>query len=147
MGPNRLHGRDLSYHQVGSLAVRIASDCLRDDIFISYNYRAPYVVVVKDRGQTLRFYKASHLRIKADLIRQFLKEEGWKDTPPWSTMYSPGGSRYVASRMHMILSSAIDYMRREWWMEYFAVALAATYNTIIVIPSFVLLLLSGVVAT
>lgn len=55
--------------------------------------RAPYIVLATDRGQTLRFYKASQIRLNDAIIREFLTEEGWKSTPVWKTAYSPGGER------------------------------------------------------
>ena len=58
-----------------------------------HSYRAPYLVVLKDRGKTLRFYQPRYLRLQDDALRQFLKADGWKDTPPWSSSYAPGGSK------------------------------------------------------
>jgi len=57
--------------------------------------RAPYLVFATDRGQTLRFVKGNRLRLNVDAMRQFLKEEKWKTLEPWSSAYSPGGSRSV----------------------------------------------------
>lgn len=57
--------------------------------------RAPYIVVVTDRGRSLRFYKASQIRLNDEIVREFLKEEGWKSIQPWNTAYSPGGDRLV----------------------------------------------------
>lgn len=56
-------------------------------------YRAPYLVVLKDRGKTLRFYRPRNLRLNEDALREFLKVDGWKATPPWSSSYAPGGSK------------------------------------------------------
>ena len=56
--------------------------------------RAPYLVVLKDRGQTLRFYRPQHLRLSDGAMRAFLEQEAWEATPPWSSPYAPGGSRY-----------------------------------------------------
>jgi hypothetical protein len=61
---------------------------------VAYFGRAPYLVVLKDRGQTLRFYRPQHLRLSGDAMRSFLEQEGWNATPPWSSAYAPGGSRY-----------------------------------------------------
>ena len=57
--------------------------------------RGPYLVVLKDRGQTLRFYKADRVRISKELIRELLTEELWRETPPWKSNFAPGGKRYV----------------------------------------------------
>jgi len=56
---------------------------------------APYIVVVTDRGRSLRFYKATQIRLNDEIIRQFLKEEGWKSSQPWNSPYAPGGDRLV----------------------------------------------------
>lgn len=53
-------------------------------------------MVITDRGQSLRFWKATQLRLNDEVIRTFLKEEGWKASPPWNTAYSPGGDRSVS---------------------------------------------------
>jgi len=52
-------------------------------------------MVITDRGQTLRFWKASQLRLSDKVIREFLLEEGWRSNPPWKTAYAPGGDRLV----------------------------------------------------
>ena len=56
-------------------------------------WSGPWLVVARDRGQTLRFFNARHVRVNATLMRDFLKEEGWKHTEPWSSSFAPGGSR------------------------------------------------------
>ncbi|KAG6866113.1 hypothetical protein C0991_008421 [Blastosporella zonata] len=87
-------------------------------------WHAPYLVVLKDRGRTLRFYKPSQLRMKADNMRVFLQGEHWKITPPWSSAYAPGGDR-------------------EWILDYFAFVLTKFYNVVIMIPSWMLFTISG----
>ena len=57
------------------------------------SYRAPYLVLLKDRGKTLRFYRPRNLRLQEDALLEFLKADGWKATPPWSSSYAPGGSK------------------------------------------------------
>ena len=56
---------------------------------------APMLVVLKDRGQTLRFYsfKNPQMRVNAEILYEFLKEERWQDKEPWKSAYSPGGER------------------------------------------------------
>ena len=61
--------------------------------FLFSSYRAPYLVVLKDRGKTLRFYRPRNLRLQEDALLKFLESDGWKDTPPWSSSYAPGGSK------------------------------------------------------
>jgi hypothetical protein len=91
-------------------------------------WQAPYIVVLTDRGQTLRFYKAHQLRLKEDSMRMFLELEGWRETEPWRSMYAPGGSR-------------------EWMMDYLAYVLTKSYNFFIIIPKWLLLIVSGGVAS
>jgi len=87
-------------------------------------WSAPYIMVITDRGQSLRFWRASQLRLNDKIIRQFLQEEGWKSTAPWKTAYSPGGDR-------------------EWIMEYFAIVMTNTYNHVTLLPNWLLYLITG----
>ncbi|GLB34161.1 hypothetical protein LshimejAT787_0110450 [Lyophyllum shimeji] len=91
-------------------------------------WQAPYLVVLKDRGQTLRFYRPQQLRMKEAALRSFLQNEDWKVTPPWSSAYSPGGDR-------------------EYLMHYFALVLTKLYNTAILIPRWLLFIISGSIAS
>ncbi|OBZ70492.1 hypothetical protein A0H81_09661 [Grifola frondosa] len=91
-------------------------------------WQAPYLVILTDRGQTLRFYKASHVRLNADLIREFLKEEGWRNTPPWKTAFAPGG-------------------KREFVLHYYALVLKAIYDVVVRVPRWLLMILSGGLAS
>lgn len=54
---------------------------------------APAIVILKDRGQTLRFYRPNQLRMSNGALREFIKREGWVVTPPWTGAFAPGGSR------------------------------------------------------
>lgn len=56
-------------------------------------YSAPNVVLIKDRGQTIRFYRPNQIRLRAEALREFLKSEYWQHTPPWNTAFAPGGKR------------------------------------------------------
>jgi hypothetical protein len=58
-------------------------------------FSAPSIVILKDRGQTLRFYRPSQLRVANGALREFVKREAFLLTPPWSGAFAPGGSRYV----------------------------------------------------
>ncbi|KAG9218767.1 hypothetical protein CCMSSC00406_0001119 [Pleurotus cornucopiae] len=91
-------------------------------------WHAPLLVVLRDRGQELRFYRPHQLNLKAEAMLEFLKHDGWQATPPWSSAYAPGGSR-------------------EYLMEYLAVVLTRIYNVTVLIPNWMLLLLSGGVAS
>jgi hypothetical protein len=86
---------------MGYLAVSVWYVVANFDSVIAF--RAPYIVVLKDRGQTLRFYQASQLRLKADLIRDFLRAEAYEATKPWTSSFSPGGSRYFAVHLACFL--------------------------------------------
>ena len=53
------------------------------------------LVMLKDRGQTLRFYnvKSTQMQLNAEILYEFLKEERWQTKEPWKSAYSPGGER------------------------------------------------------
>ncbi|KIM46519.1 hypothetical protein M413DRAFT_441609 [Hebeloma cylindrosporum] len=91
-------------------------------------WQAPYLVILKDRGQTLRFYRPYQIRLRDDSLREFLKVDGWKVTKPWSTAYAPGGDR-------------------EYIMEFMAVWFTKIYNWVIIIPKWMLLFASGSIAS
>ncbi|KAF9481872.1 hypothetical protein BDN70DRAFT_830346 [Pholiota conissans] len=91
-------------------------------------WQAPYLVIATDRGQNLRFYRPHNIRVNADAIREFLKVEGWKATPAWSSPYSPGGSR-------------------EWFMDFQAKWFTLFYDWFIMVPKWILLLVSGTLAS
>ncbi|KAF7302246.1 hypothetical protein MIND_00791600 [Mycena indigotica] len=89
---------------------------------------APAIVVIQDRGHTLRFYRPNQLRIAHGALRQFLSQEGYKQTPPWSSAFAPGGSR-------------------EFVMHYFALGLTKIYMITVRVPRWVLLVVSGSAAS
>jgi hypothetical protein len=91
-------------------------------------WHAPYLVILKDRGKTLRFYRARNLRLREDVLLRFLKTDGWKTTPPWSSSYAPGGSN-------------------EYILDFFAVWLTKLYNSVTLIPRWLLLFGSGTVGS
>ncbi|KAI0939870.1 hypothetical protein AcV5_001137 [Taiwanofungus camphoratus] len=90
-------------------------------------WQAPFLVVLKDRGETLRFYKANSVRLDPDIIHRFLKEEGWRESEPWTGPFAPGGSQ-------------------ETFMHYYAIALKAVYDLFVRIPRWLLMIISGGVA-
>ncbi|PPQ63148.1 hypothetical protein CVT24_005788 [Panaeolus cyanescens] len=91
-------------------------------------WQAPYIVVLTDRGQTLRFYRHYQIRLRDDALLEFLRTEGWKQTAPWSSLFAPGGER-------------------EWIMDIFAKYLTKAYNITILIPRWILFILSGSAAS
>ncbi|PCH40984.1 hypothetical protein WOLCODRAFT_131634 [Wolfiporia cocos MD-104 SS10] len=90
-------------------------------------WQGPYIVVLTDRGQNLRFYKANTVRLDPDVIRDFLKEEGWRESEPWSSPFAPGG-------------------QWEYIMHYFAVTLRAIYEFLLRFPRWLLMIASGGIA-
>lgn len=68
-----------------------------DSYFIRYftdiSFSTPYLVIIRNRGQELRFYRGQNLRLKEDELRNFLRAEDWKHTPVWSSSLAPGGDK------------------------------------------------------
>ncbi|KIK95339.1 hypothetical protein PAXRUDRAFT_827141 [Paxillus rubicundulus Ve08.2h10] len=91
-------------------------------------WSAPTLVVLKDRGKTLRFYKGGQLRLTDELLHQFLKNEVWRHKKPWTSAYAPGGDR-------------------EWILDYLANTLSRIYSWIVRVPKWLMYVLSGAVAT
>ncbi|OCH94286.1 hypothetical protein OBBRIDRAFT_747942 [Obba rivulosa] len=91
-------------------------------------WQAPYLVVLTDRGQTLRFYKTTQVRLKPELIREFLKEEGWRQTPPWQSTFAPGG-------------------KREFVLHYYGLLLKTVYDVLVRVPKWLLMIGTGAVAS
>jgi len=91
-------------------------------------WRAPYLVVLKDRGQSLRFYRPHQLRINGDLMRQFLKVNAFEQTKPWKSAFGPGGSR-------------------EFVLDWMALVFTKVYNVMVMMPRWLLLLVSGGLAS
>lgn len=87
-------------------------------------WQAPYLVVLKDRGTSLRFYRSTQIRVKDDLLREFLAEKAYESHPIWTGLYAPGGER-------------------EWLMDLFAVYMAKFYNIFTKIPKIILYVASG----
>ncbi|PAV21035.1 hypothetical protein PNOK_0366200 [Pyrrhoderma noxium] len=91
-------------------------------------WRAPFLVVLKDRGQTLRFYRPGQIRLQGEVLHEFLKREAWEQTPPWRSAFGPGGDR-------------------EFVLDYLAIALTKIYDRVVVIPRWLLLLVTGSLAS
>ncbi|KAH9977685.1 hypothetical protein BGW80DRAFT_1283711 [Lactifluus volemus] len=91
-------------------------------------WHVPILVAVTERGNTLRFWRATQVRLRADLIREFLKSGMWEDTPPWQTNFAPGGNW-------------------EFLMEWQAIFMTKYYNTIGVLPRWVLYIMTGVLGS
>ncbi|KAK7470150.1 hypothetical protein VKT23_001590 [Stygiomarasmius scandens] len=91
-------------------------------------WQAPSLVILKDRGATLRFYRPQYLRLRDGGLREILKQELYLQTPPWNTSYSPGG----------------DY---EFILHYLGIGLTKLYNTMIIVPRWLMLIISGSVGS
>jgi len=91
-------------------------------------WSTPYLVILRNRGQELRFYKGQNLRLQEDELRKFLSAEDWKYTPVWSSSFAPGGDK-------------------ESIMHYFAIVAAKVYTLTISIPRWLFVLLSGAVGS
>ncbi|KAI0797113.1 hypothetical protein C8Q75DRAFT_743507 [Abortiporus biennis] len=91
-------------------------------------WKAPYLMVIRNRGKDLYFYQATQIRLNEEILRDFLLNEQWKQTHKWDTALSPGGSY-------------------EYIMHYFAVFLTKLYNVMVVIPKWLLMIISGAVAS
>jgi hypothetical protein len=77
--------------------VYVSHRCL---LSLNHFFSPPTLVVLKDRGKTLRFYRAGQIRLSAELLYQFLKEEGWRHKEPWVSVYGPGGDRLASLPTH-----------------------------------------------
>ncbi|KAI0660703.1 hypothetical protein C8Q70DRAFT_912511 [Cubamyces menziesii] len=91
-------------------------------------WTGPYLIVLTDRGQTLRFYKADRVRVTPELLRELLTEELWRNTAPWKTNFAPGG-------------------KREWVMHYYALGLKRLFDFVNRFPRWMLMIASGAVAS
>jgi len=87
-------------------------------------WRPPVLVAVSDRGKTLRFWRATQIRLRAESLREFLKSGMWQHTPPWQTAFAPGGNR-------------------ELFMEWQAIIMTKAYNALRVIPRWALYVVTG----
>ncbi|KAI9467109.1 hypothetical protein BJY52DRAFT_1236490 [Lactarius psammicola] len=91
-------------------------------------WNAPVLVAVSDRGQTLRFWRSTQIRLKSESLREFLKSGVWEHTPPWQTSFAPGGSRELV-------------------MEWQAIIMTKYYNIIRVVPRWALYILTGLLGS
>ncbi|KAI6127383.1 hypothetical protein EDD16DRAFT_283431 [Pisolithus croceorrhizus] len=87
-------------------------------------WSAPTLVVLQDRGQTLRFYQGGRMHLSAEFLYRFLKEEVWRMKEPWRSAFSPGG-------------------QREWVLDYVALVLSTVYSFLVRVPRWVMYVASG----
>ncbi|KAF9266186.1 hypothetical protein L218DRAFT_858848 [Marasmius fiardii PR-910] len=91
-------------------------------------WQVPMLIVLKDRGQTLRFYRPQYLPLRDGGLREFLKKEYYLQTPPWNSSFAPGGSS-------------------EYILHYFGYALTQVYAILVTVPRWLLYLISGTIAS
>jgi hypothetical protein len=131
--------------------VLVSFPCVRfratsDDAFVLFS--APYLVVLKDRGRTLRFYRPQNLRLNADALRTFLERDEYVMTPPWISPYAPGGPKYVSFfSVRTTANTLITSIFSEWMLDYLALVLTKVYNVVVIIPRWLLYLSSGGIAS
>jgi len=91
-------------------------------------WRGPLIVVLSDRGRTLRFLNTRQLRPQPDLMRSWLSKSGYLDIPVWKSVYGPGGER-------------------EYILDYLAIVCDKWYRFMTSFPSWMLYVGSGAMAT
>ncbi|KAG9086034.1 hypothetical protein FRC06_003308 [Ceratobasidium sp. 370] len=87
-------------------------------------WKPPTLIVIRDNGRSLRFYQPNQIRLRPELLHQFVATEGWRETEPWSGPWAPGGSRQPYLHQYAVISRKI-------------------YTTINMFPRWVLLLITG----
>ncbi|KIY51684.1 hypothetical protein FISHEDRAFT_9438, partial [Fistulina hepatica ATCC 64428] len=87
-------------------------------------WNGPFIIICKDRGQTLYFYRANQLRIRDGALRDFLLQEVYENHLPWKSEFGPGGSR-------------------EWVMDFLAEAFSKVYSVVYRIPRWVGFMITG----
>ncbi|KAF9782229.1 hypothetical protein BJ322DRAFT_204669 [Thelephora terrestris] len=91
-------------------------------------WQAPRLVVLTDRGRTLRFLGPNEVRLDVDAMRSWLKDKTYLDHPTWNTSFAPGGSN-------------------EWMLDYFAQVLSFVYGQTTRVPRIVLIVGTGAIGT
>jgi hypothetical protein len=106
------------------------------------------MVAVSDRGKTLRFWRATQIRLRPEVLREFLGSGMWEHTPPWQTSFAPGGNRlaYFLTRT-CGMSDIASHRFREFVMEWQAIILTKFYNIIRVVPRWALYILTGILGS
>jgi len=87
-------------------------------------WKPPTIMVIRENGQSLRFYQPSQIRLRPELLHQFIANEGWRETEQWSGPWAPGGSRQP-------------------YLHKFAVVSRQVYTIVNMLPRWVLLIVTG----
>lgn len=95
MGPSRLLERHCDNNEMGRLEVRHTD--IDFGCGLTNTLRAPMLVILQDRGQTLRFFKPHQIPMNEEMLHEYLKQGAYEHTLPWNSMYGPGGSRCVST--------------------------------------------------
>ena len=112
--------------------------------------RAPKLVVLADRGKSLRFLSPNEVRLDVDAMRNWLKDKTYTDHQPWNTSFAPGGSKFVSlsSFTYALKASDVILLRNsEWVMDYLALLLSFVYGQTMKVPRVVLILATGTIGT
>jgi len=74
-------------------------------------WKAPMLIIAKDRGKTLRFFQPQSIGAKAPFMRQFLLEETYERIQPWNGPWAPGGSQeHILDKFAIIQEQIYIYM-------------------------------------
>lgn len=91
-------------------------------------WQAPRLVVLADRGKTLRFLGPNEVRLDVDAMRNWLKDKAYLDHQSWNTSFAPGGSN-------------------EWVLDYLTQTLSFIYGLTTRVPRVVLILATGAIGS
>jgi hypothetical protein len=84
--------------------------------------------VLKDRGQTLRFFRPQQFRSGTEVLHAFLAENGYELREPWRSSFAPGGQYEPA-------------------MHHFARLLEVMYDYVVLIPRWLFVGITGIAGT
>ena len=54
-------------------------------------YSGPWIVIAKDRGKVLRFYRTGLLHMRNGGLREMLRDKAYESYPPWNSSFGPDG--------------------------------------------------------
>ncbi|QRW15768.1 hypothetical protein RhiXN_03769 [Rhizoctonia solani] len=91
-------------------------------------WKPPTLIVIKDNGNTLRFYQPGQIVLDPAMLHKFVVIDGWKETEPWSGPWAPGGSRQPYLHTYAVLSRRV-------------------YNVISALPRWAILLITGAIGS
>ncbi|KAK1220698.1 hypothetical protein PQX77_016524 [Marasmius sp. AFHP31] len=91
-------------------------------------WQAPMLIILRDRGQSLRFFRPQYMPLRDGGLREFLKNEYYLLSPAWDSSFAPGGSQ-------------------EYILHYLGFCLTKVYSVLVTVPRWFLYLISGTVAS